>query len=226
MWWKELGMFFFPSLCNTCGAKLYNRREVLCLSCEYDLPRTGFGDDPDNPVSQIFWGRVPVENATALLRFQKGSPYQKLLHDLKYRGNIHVGLYLGRLLGREISKGSFASCQWITPVPLHPKRLRERGYNQSEIIARGISMVTGIPVENGLLKRRGKHSSQTGLGRAERYENVRNDFLVHPGAPQLQGNRVLLVDDVVTTGSTLETCSRLLIDGLKCKVYIATVSYA
>lgn len=226
MWWKELGLFIFPSYCITCGRKLSSQKEVLCLNCEYDLPRTGFGTDPDNPVNQLFWGRIPVENATSLLRFQKGSTYQSLLHDLKYKGNQQAGLFLGHLLGREIRQSSMANCQLIVPVPVHRKRMLQRGYNQSEVIARGVSRVCGIPVETRLLIRRSFKSSQTRLGRFERYENVKHDFGIHPKAPGLSGNRVLLLDDVVTTGATLEACGRLLLEKLKCKVYIATVSCA
>jgi len=223
MWWKGLFLFFFPSSCLTCGKKLNDHREILCLSCEYDLPRTGYGENPDNPVNQVFWGRVPVENATSLLRFEKGSVYQGLLHDLKYRGNKEAGLYLGRLLGLEIKGTAFAQCRMIIPVPLHRKRFIERGYNQSEVISKGISQITGIPLNGQILKRTHFHSSQTILGRLERYENVSRDFALASWNPEIHGLTVLLVDDVVTTGATLEACAGLLIEKLKLKVYIATV---
>ena len=118
-WIIDLLMFFFPSNCLICGKRLHVPPAVLCFECEMKMPKTGFGDHPDNPVNKIFWGRVPVTSATSLFRFEKGSAYQSLLHDLKYRGNRNVGLYLGRLLGQELAHTSFSRCDLMIPVPLH-----------------------------------------------------------------------------------------------------------
>ncbi|MEN8156406.1 MAG: phosphoribosyltransferase family protein [Bacteroidota bacterium] len=226
MWWIDLLMFFFPVHCLVCGKRLSAPREVLCLECEFRLPRTGYTHRIDNPVSQAFWGRVPIEMGTSLFRFEKGSAYQALLHELKYRGNRRAGHYLGKLLGNEIVHSTYASCDLMVPVPLHRKRFRERGYNQSEIIASGISESTGIPVVSNLLMRSIHHHSQTSLGRYERYENVSGNFLICPDAPDVNGKKILLIDDVVTTGSTLEACSIELLRSFQCLVFIATVSCA
>lgn len=172
----DLMMFFFPLNCLVCDKRLASLGAVICLECEYNMPRTGYRDVPDNPVSQVFWGRVPIEMGTSLLRFEKGSSYQTLLHDLKYRGNRKAGSYLGRLLGNELKQTVFSNCDIMVPVPLHLRRLRERGYNQSEIISRAASDVMGIPVVLNLLRRSGHHKSQTSLGRFERYENVKKQF--------------------------------------------------
>lgn len=219
-------MLFYPVNCITCGKNLQSFSDVMCLECEYNLPRTGFRDHADNPVNQSFWGRIPMELGTSLLRFDKGSAYQSLLHEMKYRGNHRVGYYLGRLLGKELVHSTFDSCDIMVPVPLHPKKLRERGYNQSEIIARGTSQITGIPVVTDLLERTVHHHSQTSLGRYERFRNISGNFRVCPGAPDVNGMNILLVDDVVTTGSTLEACGLELLRKFSCLIYIATVSCA
>ena len=225
-WFLDLLMFFFPVNCLVCSKKLPSRNDVLCLACELKMPRTGYLDDKDNPVSQQFWGRVPVEVATSLLRFEKGSVYQTILHDLKYRGNRKAGKYLGGLLGQEIKETCFIHCDHIVPVPIHPKRLRKRGYNQSEIIAMGVSEVLGIPVLSKLLLRTHQLNSQTSMGRLERFENVKNNFKLSQTAPDLNGKKCLLIDDVITTGATLEACSKVLVNHFNCQVYIATVSCA
>lgn len=225
-WLVDLLMFFFPVNCLVCGKRLASRGEVLCLECEFKMPKTRFGDRMDNPVSKVFWGRVPVEIGTSLFRFEKGSPYQTLLHDLKYKGNRKAGLYLGRLLGNELKYTTFSCCDMLIPVPLHKKRYRERGYNQSEIIARGTSEVMGIPVISNLLMRSRHHHSQTSMGRYERFENVSDNFGLDPRHPDITGKKILLIDDVVTTGATLEACSQVLLNHFDCLVFIATVSCA
>jgi ComF family protein len=198
---------------------------VLCISCEYNLPYTGFKDS-DNPVSQLFWGRIQIEGGTALIRFEKGSRYQAMLHELKYRRNRNVGSYLGRLLGHALSGTCFAGCDLLIPVPLHPKRLRKRGYNQSEVIAEGVSAVTGIPVHTNVLRRIRSEGSQTFKGRYDRFENVRGNFCLSANPPDLNGLTVLLLDDVVTTGATLEACCRILQEHFGCRIFVAAVSCA
>jgi ComF family protein len=225
-WFMDLWMLFFPSNCLVCGKRLHTPREILCFGCEYKLPKTGYGAMEDNPVSQIFWGRVPVLMGTSLFCFEKGSAYQAVLHDLKYRGNRKAGLYLGRLLGHELLLSSFPKCDFLVPVPLHPGRMKQRGYNQSEIIAQGCSEITGIPVVSKLIVRRGRHRSQTSMGRYERFENVFEEFSLGSRPTNIHGKKVLIIDDVITTGATLEACSRVLFSHFSCLVYVATVSCA
>lgn len=226
MWWTDLLLFFFPNLCLICGKRLPCFREVLCLNCEFKMPRTRYSNRIDNPVSQSFWGRVPVEMGTSLFKFEKGSDYQTLLHELKYRGNKKAGIYLGRLLGSELLYSTYSSCDVMIPVPLHPKRLKKRGYNQSEIIASGISDVTGIPVATGVIMRSIHQKSQTSMGRYDRFENVNGNFKICPEAPDLNEKKILLVDDVLTTGSTLEACSIELLNHYRCLVFVATICCA
>jgi len=226
MWLTDLLIYLFPVVCLVCGKRLSKPGEILCLECEYNLPKTGFRDHPDNPVNQAFWGRVPIETGTSLFHFEKGSAYQSLLHELKYRGNRNAGLYIGRMLGQEIQQTAFATCDILVPVPLHRKRQKRRGYNQSEVIARGTSEITGIPVVNSLLQRSTHHPSQTSKGRYDRYLNVKGNFRVSPGSTDVNGMKILLIDDVMTTGSTLEACSIELLKNFNCLVYVATVSVA
>lgn len=225
-WFSDLLIFFFPVHCAVCGKQLVSTRSVLCLACEFQLPRTSYRDHPYNPISKLFWGRSPVEMGTALFRFEKGSGYQALLHDLKYRGSHKTGTYLGCLLGYDLRNTCFSSCDVLVPVPLHAKRRRERGYNQSEIIAEGVSRILQIPVLTRLLKRSGYHDTQTSMGRYERFENVKDQFLLTRDPPDMNGKRILLIDDVVTTGATLEACCLVLHHHFRCLVYVATVSCA
>lgn len=219
-------LLFFPSNCLVCGKRLHAPGAILCFVCEMKMPRTGFGDCEDNPVSKIFWGRVRIMAGTSLFRFEKGSAYQALLHDLKYRGNRRAGLYLGRLLGQEIKNTSFSDCDLMIPVPLHRRRLKQRGYNQSELIAQGASEITGIPVESQVIGRLRNMRSQTSMNRQERFENMASAFTLCDCLPDLHEKKILLIDDIITTGATLEACSLVLLKHFKCLVYIATLSFA
>ena len=222
----DFWMFFFPSNCLVCGKRLASAREVLCFNCEYLMPKVSGKFLMDHPVSSTFWGRVPLEGCTSLFRFEKGSRYQILLHDLKYRGNRQAGLYLGRLLGQELLHSPFACCDLLVPVPLHARKRRQRGYNQSEVIARACSEVMGIPLDGRLLVRPIHRSSQTRLSRQDRFENVKNDFAISRKAGDINGMRILLVDDVLTTGATLEACCSTLLGRYNCLIFVATVAYA
>jgi len=225
-WAADLLLFVFPVHCVVCGRRLDRAGDILCIACEYNLPRTGYTRDPDNEVSRIFWGRTRVEMAVSLFHYDKASGYHQLIHGLKYRRQPRIGRYLGRLLGIELSGTPMAMCDFLVPVPLHPLRLRRRGYNQSECIATGIADITGTPVDTGILQRPDHHDSQTSLGRYERYMNVKDDFRMVPGAPDLNGSSILLVDDVITTGATLEACASVLLSHGDCRIFVATACCA
>jgi len=198
----------------------------MCLLCESRLPTTDYIKDPENPVARIFWGRVELEGASSLFRFEKGSKYQALLHGLKYKGEKKIGTFLGRMLGAEILGTAFGKTDFIIPVPLHRKKEKSRGYNQSELIAKGISIVTGITVLNTLIYRQVNTSSQTQKGRFERWKNMENVFALSDFSDTYQDQSFLLVDDVVTTGSTLEACASCLKTIQGSKVYILTIACA
>ncbi|HDJ34493.1 MAG TPA: ComF family protein [Bacteroidetes bacterium] len=225
-WLGDLIRLFFPAVCAGCGESLVTGEKVLCTRCLFLLPRSQYHLSTDNPVSRLFWGRVTIEQATALYVFEKGSIFQSLIHQLKYRGRKDIGLYLGRLLGTEIKDApGFSHAEVIIPVPLHPSRKRERGYNQGEYIAKGMAEVMQAETEFGNLVRKRKTPTQTRRSRIERWENVRGMFAVKK-PHRLENRHILLVDDVVTTGATLEACAEVLLGIPGVRVSIATLAVA
>jgi ComF family protein len=225
---SDLVNLIYPNCCEVCGTLLGLRERVMCATCRYKMPRTGYWLQKGNPMEQTFWGRVPVENACALFFMSKGSPYRKLLHKLKYANKPHIGVALGQLLGNEIAQvDDYSDVAFIIPVPLHIKRERKRGYNQSEKIAAGIGLATGKPVRTDVVFRRQYNETQTKKTREERWGNVSGIFAVHPKAAALiAGKHILLVDDVLTTGSTIEACITTILGAAACKVSVATVAAA
>jgi predicted amidophosphoribosyltransferase len=153
--------FFFPDLCVACGQILNKQEKVLCTQCLFHIPRTDFHKDIENPVSQLFWGRVKIEYAGSFFYFNKGSCYQPLIHKLKYNGRRDIGIEMGKVFGAELRKSVFALADVIIPVPLHPKKLKTRGYNQSEMIAKGLSQSLNIPVNSTTLLRTELTDTQT-----------------------------------------------------------------
>ncbi len=217
---------FFPSVCEACGQSLRQNEGVVCIKCLFDLPRTDYFNNPDNPVINLFAGRLKLEKATALFSFQKGSRFRKLLHNLKYKNKPEIGILLGRELGAEMKKsGNFSDIDVIIPVPLHTKRLKERGYNQSEMIGRGISEVTSIPQYTNVFFRNEYTKTQTKMTREERWKNVSGKFVVE-NAEFIENKHVMLVDDVITTGSTLEACGEILLNTKGLKLSIAILAKA
>lgn len=222
----DLLNFFFPVYCPICGRPMSIRKMVLCLPCELKMPLAGYTSTRENPVEQLFWGRTKIEAATSFFRFEKGSKYQKLLHLLKYNGDKNMGIFLGKLLGNELKGTLFEQCDYIVPVPLHPKKKRKRGYNQGEIIAMGLSSVLDIPLMTNILLRTRFTSTQTKKNRYERYLNVEHVFTLEAQNIYIENCSVLLIDDVVTTGSTIEACAETLLQKKGVKVYVATVACA
>jgi ComF family protein len=217
---------FFPRACAVCSTDLVRGEEVFCIDCLYNIPQTRYWTEIDNPVSQIFWGRVNVENACAFFFFVKGSKYQKILHKLKYKGQKEIGIELGKQFGLKLNKSDYyKTIDYIVPVPLHPKKLRIRGYNQAEAIAEGISKGIGVPLCTTLLKRVEFTETQTRKSRAERVKNVAQAFAIST-PNEMEGKHFLLVDDVVTTGATLEVCAAKLLEIPNCKVSIGALAYA
>ncbi len=205
-WLDSILNLIYPSVCAACGETLLKNEETVCLKCRYTLPRTGYELDAENPLKQNFYGRVRIHAVTALYFFAKSGKVQHLIHELKYKGNEAAGLFLGRQLGESIKEAPlFQGIDIIIPVPLHPKREHKRGYNQALIISQGISEVTGIPIGDKYLVRTVYNETQTHKSFEERYHNVQGIFKVC-FAEELKGKHVLLVDDVLTTGATLESC--------------------
>lgn len=225
-WIHDITGFFFPLYCPVCGNVLHLPGEIICLSCEQKMPFTHYIADPENPVAQLFWGRIDIAGAFSLLRFEKGSRYQPLLHLLKYKGHKQMGVFLGRMLGAALRNSALAGADLVVPVPLHPKKERTRGYNQSSLIAMGVAEITGIPLHEKILFRRENTGSQTRRNRYERWENMEDVFGLCREAEGYSGLSFLLIDDVVTTGSTLEACATTLGQLPGTKVYVATLACA
>lgn len=221
----DLLQLLFPNLCNACSQPLLKTEYLLCLSCRYDLPCTDFHRYADNPVAKQLWGRIRCENAMAMFYFRKGTRVQRILHNLKYRGKPELGYLLGEMLAERLLQ---SSAPWeidlIVPVPLHRKRQRSRGYNQSLCIAEGLGALLQLPVCKDLLVKTVSTSSQTRKGRFSRYENLKSAFSVQREY-MLKGKNILLVDDVITTGATLEACATVLYTAGINRLNIAAVAF-
>ena len=203
----------YPECCISCQDHLVKGEEIICTRCILDLPKCNFIDDPNNTLALKFKGRIHLNHALAFLKFRKKSRVQRLLHALKYQGHREIGYKLGRVYGEELVKAGIGSMyDMITTVPLHDSRLKQRGYNQSDEWARGISESTGITFAPNLLARRHKTETQTKRTKMSRWENVKEIFFVQK-PESILGKRVLLADDVVTTGATLESCGQTLLEG-------------
>jgi ComF family protein len=215
---------FSPRICPSCDEVLLRNENFLCTKCLYYLPKTNFYKDAKNEVARMFWGRAFIENATSFLYFQKGGLAQTLLHKLKYKGQQEIGYELGKLIGRDLLETAFNETQIIVPVPLHKNKLRKRGYNQSECIARGIAEIMGNPVNHTLYKIL-PNSTQTKKHRYDRWANVEGIYAIRD-KESIANKHILLVDDVITTGATLEACANALLQVENVKVSIVTVAKA
>jgi ComF family protein len=214
----------YPQTCAVCDEKLVLGEKLLCAACLSDTPKTNYTDGIDNPVAQMFWGRVELNKAAALFYFSKGSKYRKLLHKLKYKGQKDIGVALGRMLGQYLIELGFGPLDGIVPVPLHARRLRIRGYNQSACIADGLSGTMGVAVLNDAVERRLYNISQTDKGRLARWENVKGIFEV-VNEEKLKNKHILLVDDVITTGATVEACATALKSVPGCEVSVCSLAF-
>jgi ComF family protein len=215
----------FPHICEGCGSDLPGRDQLLCLGCLGSLPETNFHLHPNNPVEKIFWGRLPVTFATSQFYFSEGSLIQRLMHAFKYRQNQELGFYLGQYMGhRLVASNRFLQVDALVPLPLHPAKERKRGYNQAAVLCDGIASVLDRPVLNNLVKRRMETESQTKKGRIERWQNMEGKFeLMNP--LHAKDLHLLLVDDVITTGATLEACGTALLGGAS-QLSIATLCFS
>jgi ComF family protein len=201
----------WPRLCPLCGRPLLQKEEILCLNCLYELPKTDQRSFTDNKAAERFWGKIPFEKVGTGYHYLKESKVQKAIEAIKYKGEKELGEYLAREVGYRIKPiGFFDGIDYIIPVPLHPFRQRKRGYNQSEWIARGLSKASGISVDTTHLHRSIYNTTQTTRNLWDRWQNVQTLFGVDC-AEELIGKHVLIVDDVLTSGSTLEACGQVML---------------
>jgi len=220
-----LRSLLYPTLCLNCQQSLFGKEAPqLCISCYGELALTNYWQQPDNPVTDRLLGRLPVTFGAALYFFNTGTVCQSLIHALKYYRRPEVGVQLGRELGHKLKDHpTLSDLHGIVPVPIHPARRHERGYNQAEKIADGLAEVLGLPVFNRALRRTSFTGSQTKKSRIERVDNVRKSFASDKG--DFAGQHLLLVDDVITTGATLDFCGNLLLEAhAGSRVSIATLA--
>ena len=217
--------FFFPRMCPVCGTRLELDEHPLCLKCNVGMPRTMFWEHPyDNPMARMYWGKIPVEKVAAYFYFAPKSGVAQLIYGVKYHGRANIAIELGEMLADEM-QGFFDDIDCIVPLPISIKRRMKRGYNQSDMIARGISKATGIPIESHAVIRRYFEKSQTHLTRIERRENV-DDVFVLKDADALHGKHVLIVDDVITTGATTISCAEQILKAGNVKISILSLGYS
>jgi ComF family protein len=216
---------FFPHVCAGCGSDLLNEESLLCIRCMTELPETNFQSHPGNPVEKIFWGRVPVRNATAGYYFTKESLMQQLVHQFKYKGNKELGLQMGRLLGKYIVQSGRFNADALVPLPLFPAKERIRGYNQATVLCDGMAGIMKIPVLRNVISRPRHTETQTKKGRVERWRNMEGKFVLND-KQAISNKQLLLVDDVITTGATLEACAVELLKGENTGLSIAALCIA
>jgi ComF family protein len=217
---------FLPRLCLACRGHLVRGERILCTECLLSMARTDFHQKRDNLLEQAFWGRCLIERAAAYSVYNRGSRIRKLIHSLKYEGRTDIGRILGEMYGAVLAESGFMDgIDLIIPVPLHPARQRKRGYNQSECIARGLTGSTGVAYRSDIMIRAEGGGSQTSRGRYERWENVEGLFRVRK-PDQISGRHILVVDDVITTGSTIEACVIALQSAGNVRVSVAALAAA
>ena len=210
----------YPNHCQLCADDLKTNEQYICVSCAYDLPYIDANSREQEQLSQLFTGRIKIEGIYSLFAYNKGNQVQHLLHQLKYHGKTKMGAHFGSLLGKNLPA---TDIDLLLPVPLHPKKLHQRGYNQSMAIARGIQQVTNKSILEKAMCRKSYNLSQTRFSKYDRWENVRSIFeVVRPA--QVKGKHLLLIDDVLTTGATIEACAQELLKLEDCRVSVATLA--
>jgi len=219
---RELLELFYPRICCGCGRLLLHAEQHLCTACLVGLPKTNQHLKHENVVEKVFWGRVNINHASAFLHFKKEGVTQHILHELKYKGNTSLAEMMGRMYASDLMS-TLHQLDYIIPVPLHKKKLKERGYNQSACFGKGLSVVMKVPMlEDGILKVTST-STQTKKSRFERWKNVEEVFAV-PDMSVFENKHILICDDVITTGATIEALIKKLPSSTK--VSICSIAFA
>ena len=224
--WRRLLDLIAPRLCVVCGHRLTVTEEAICSTCNFHLPRTDFHRNAyENEMAKLFWAQIPIERATAFFYYESHAPTANLIYELKYKNHPEIGEVMGRMMAKELMKsGLFDDIDALVPVPLARKRERERGYNQSLELAKGVSEVTGLPIANLVIRRTKFVGSQTKRGRWERNENVEHVFeLVDDN---ISDQHLLLIDDVVTTGATVIACAKEMQKASNVKISVLALGFA
>jgi len=223
---SEIFNLFYPSVCYSCGKSLVKGESHICTKCRFDIAKTNFSNEDNNPVEEVFWGKVNLYSATAYCFYSKGGIMKNLLHKLKYKSKPEIGVELGKMLAGEISElEKYKTIDYIIPLPLHPTRQHKRGYNQSKMIALGMNVLFSKSINDNNLIRVIATDTQTKKNRYQRFENVKGIFNLR-NPKEFEAKHVLLVDDVLTTGSTLVAAAETLLQVKDIKVSIACVAFA
>lgn len=224
--WDDFVSLLFPRLCYGCGNHLLRNEKLICTECFVVIPRTNYHLKADNTVAQLFWGRCMIERAAAFSFYTRDSRIRKLIHQLKYKGVKEIGIELGRIYALSLkSSGFLDGIDLLIPVPLHKSKKRKRGFNQSELICTGISDVTGLPTDILSLVRMNVSKTQTKKSRYDRWTNVEGIFQVTDEL-KLKNKHILIVDDVITTGSTIEACVNEILKIEDTRVSVAALAFS
>lgn len=221
----DVAALIYPRICAGCSHSLFKHEQYICNKCYISLPKTNYHLQKENPIQKTFYGRADVALASSFLFFQKKGSVQKMMHALKYKGKPNVAHLLGKWYAQDLKQQQiFSNYDYIIPVPLHKKRAQKRGYNQSEYFANGLSEVLNIPVLNDVLIKTKFTETQTYKTREERVENTLSSF--HVTQPEMIDNKkILLVDDIITTGATTEACILQLQKSASVIVSVASIAY-
>lgn len=223
---ESLLQLFYPHVCVGCGRDALPADSNICLHCLHHLPATGFEKKEDNPIEKLFYGRLPVTSASAQYYFTKASLMQRLMHEFKYNSNKDLGRQLGRLMGHQLQQSArFTEIEALIPLPLFADKEKKRGYNQSTILCKGIADVLHVKVIDDAIMRPMETETQTKKNRIERWKNMEGKFALQR-PEKIMGKHVLLVDDVITTGATLESCGATLLQVPGLSLSIATLCYS
>jgi ComF family protein len=216
----------YPHLCPGCHYKIPSAHQALCITCEANLPLSYDHTFSPNPLEKIFWGRLPLQKAISLMVFSKDGLGRRMIHEVKYQGNTALGYYLGAKLGQLIINEPFIKeMDGIVPMPLHPKKKRIRGYNQCDIIGKGLSDTLSIPLLSNVVCRVKNNPTQTKVNREGRWGNVTDAFKLSEPEMVYQKN-ILLLDDTVTTGATIESLGKAILNETSCRLYLASIACA
>jgi len=223
---KDFIELFYPKFCASCEEPLNSAEQSICIACKFQFKRANFHDNPENEIEKRFWGKISLAGCTSYAQYIKDGLLQKAIYELKYKNNTEVGLELGKELGHQLKNSDrFSSIDIILPVPLHKLKKRKRGFNQCDFIAEGVSETLGCEWSDKHIKRTRFNRSQTGKNTYNRHGNTKRIFEPRQ-RKYLENKKVLIVDDVITTGATMESCARALhgIEGIK--LYLASIAYA
>lgn len=223
--WQSLLHMLFPSFCLGCGVQDVDEQEMICLNCQLSLPYTSFESIRNNAVEKIFWGRVPLRFASSTFYYEEQSIIQQIIHNIKYKDERVLAIHMGQIMGGRLHDMLMSNAiDCCIPMPLHPRKERQRGYNQASLLCEGIRLASGIPFLEHVLERMVHTQTQTKRSRAERWDNVADVFEIS-NVKSIQKKNIVLVDDVITTGASTEACARTLLEHGAANISVVSLAF-